>query len=92
MHPPVGFAVDGPQRPPVEIDDGFLLVVSRPRGYKNVAVACEAVGTDLSVSIKYPTTMSVVTMATRRPNREALRVTSLTHAAHKSPGVSPAVA
>ncbi len=57
-----------------------------------LAVACEAVGTDLSVSIKYPTTMSVVTMATRRPNREALRVTSLTHAAHKSPGVSPAVA
>jgi len=56
------------------------------------AVACEAGGTDLSVSIKYPTTMSVVTMATRRPNREALRVTSLAHAAHKSPGVSPAVA
>ena len=43
VHPPVGFAVDGPQRPPVQIDEGFLLLVSRPRGYKNVAVACEAV-------------------------------------------------
>ena len=43
VHPPVGFAVDGPQRAPLEIDDGFLLLVSRPRGYKNVTIACEAV-------------------------------------------------
>ena len=52
------------------------------------AVACHAGATVRSVSITYPATKSVVTTATRRPNREALLVTSLVHAAHRSPGAS----
>src|SRR5439155_27320969 len=43
------------------------------------AVAWDPAGTDRSVSITYPATRSVVTMATRRPTRDALLVTSLVH-------------
>src|SRR5881409_1126812 len=55
------------------------------------AVLCDASGVDRSVSIKYPARRRVVTMATRRPIRDAFLVTSLVHAAHKSPGAIPAV-
>src|SRR5467141_3435380 len=55
------------------------------------AVAWDASGVDRSVSIKYPTTSSVVTMATRRPIRDAFLVTSLVHDAQRSPGAIPAV-
>src|SRR5882762_10561608 len=55
------------------------------------AVACESSGVDRSVSIRYPTTSSVVTMATRRPMRDAFLETSLVHGAHRSPGAIPAV-
>src|SRR2546422_694493 len=53
------------------------------------AVVCDAGGTDLRVSIRYPARISVVTMATRRPIRDALLVTFLVQLAHKSPGASP---
>ena len=43
VHPPVAIDVDGEQRAVDGLDPGFLLLVSRPRGYKNTAVACEAV-------------------------------------------------
>src|SRR5256885_13813219 len=55
------------------------------------AVLCDASGVDRSVSIKYPARRRVVTMATRRPIRDAFLVTSLVHAAHRSPGAIPAV-
>src|SRR5437899_7458570 len=55
------------------------------------AVLCDASGVDRSVSIKYPARRRVVTMATRRPIRDAFLVTSLVHAAHRSPGSIPTV-
>src|SRR5437867_11242612 len=55
------------------------------------AVVCDASGVDRSVSIKYPASRRVVTMATRRPIREAFPVTALVPAAHQSPGAIPAV-
>src|SRR5438034_8845899 len=55
------------------------------------AVLCDASGVDRSVSIKYPARRRVVTMATSRPIRDAFLVTSLVHAAHRSPGAIPAV-
>src|SRR5438874_13129550 len=55
------------------------------------AVVCDASGIDRSVSIRYPATSSVVTMATRRPIRDARLVTSLVHDAQRSPGAIPAV-
>src|SRR5256712_13739682 len=55
------------------------------------AVVCDAGGVDGRVSIKSPARRSVVTMATRRPIRDAFLVTSLVHAAHRSPGAIPAV-
>src|SRR5947199_422116 len=55
------------------------------------AVVCDARGVDRSVSIRYPASRSVVTMATSRPIRDAFLVTSLVHAAHRSPGAIPAV-
>jgi glycosyltransferase involved in cell wall biosynthesis len=43
IHPPVSLDVRGPQeRPRQDLDPGFLLVVARPRGYKNVRLVCEA--------------------------------------------------
>jgi glycosyltransferase involved in cell wall biosynthesis len=42
VHPPVAIDADGPQEPVAGIEAGFLLLISRPRGYKNIAVACEA--------------------------------------------------
>src|SRR5438874_1357264 len=47
--------------------------------------------TPRSVSNRYPTTSSVVTMAARRPIRDAFRATSLAHFAHSSPKAIPAV-
>src|SRR5256885_7913832 len=55
------------------------------------AVLCDASGVDRSVSIRYPASRRVVTMATSRPIRDAFLVTSLAHAAHRSPGATPAV-
>src|SRR5437879_8930734 len=55
------------------------------------AVLCDASGVDRSVSIRYPASRRVVTMATSRPIRDAFLVTSLAHAAHRSPGAIPAV-
>src|SRR5438105_9748702 len=55
------------------------------------AVACHAGAMALRVSIRYPTTSSVVTMATRRPIRDAFRATSLMHFAHTSPNAIPGV-
>ena len=55
------------------------------------AVACDAGGADRSVSIRYPARSSVVTMATRRPMRDAFLATSLAQAAHMSPKPMPAV-
>src|SRR5258705_11008190 len=55
------------------------------------AVVCDAGGIDWSVSNRYPARRSVVTMATRRPIRDARLVTSLVHAAHRSPGAIPTV-
>src|SRR5438876_6949186 len=43
------------------------------------AVLCDASGVARSVSIKYPARRRVVTMATRRPIRDAFLVTSLVH-------------
>ena len=43
VHPPVAIDADGEQESLPGLEDGFLLLVSRPRGYKNTAVACEAV-------------------------------------------------
>lgn len=42
LAPPVLIDADGPQDPVRGIEPGFFLVVGRPRGYKNVEVACEA--------------------------------------------------
>src|SRR5438093_1686898 len=55
------------------------------------AVLCDASGVDRSVSITYTARRRVVTIATRRPIRDAFLVTSLVHAAHNSPGAIPAV-
>src|SRR5438552_18776009 len=55
------------------------------------AVVCDASGVDRSVSIRYPASRRVVTMAASHPIRDALLVTSLAHAAHRSPGAIPAV-
>src|SRR6266542_774406 len=55
------------------------------------AVVCDAGRVDRSVSIRYPATSSVVTMATRRPIRDAFLATSLVHDAQRSPGAIPAV-
>src|SRR6185437_5434187 len=54
------------------------------------AVVCDASGVVRSVSIRYPARRSVVTMATRRPIRDAFLVTSLVHDAQRSPGAIPA--
>ena len=42
LPPPVLIDPTGPQEPLPGLDHGFFLVVGRPRGYKNVEVACEA--------------------------------------------------
>jgi len=42
LPPPVSLDAAGPQVPIPDLDAGFFLVVGRPRGYKNVEVACEA--------------------------------------------------
>src|SRR2546428_3556361 len=55
------------------------------------AVVCDAGATDLRASVRYPASSRVVTAATRRPIRDAFRVTSLTQFAHRSPGAIPAV-
>src|SRR5256885_16972518 len=55
------------------------------------AAVCDAGATALRVSIRYPTTSSVVTMATRRPIRDAFRARSLVHFAHDSPKAIPGV-
>src|SRR5437773_10090609 len=55
------------------------------------AVLCDASGVDRSVGIKYPARRRVVTMATSRPIPDAFLVTSLVHAAPRSPGATPAV-
>src|SRR5437870_11928651 len=55
------------------------------------AVVCDASGVDRSVSIKYRASRWVVTMATRRPIRDAFLVTSLVLGAHRSPGAIRAV-
>src|SRR2546421_5441499 len=55
------------------------------------AVLCDASGVDPRVSMRYPASRRVVTMATSRPIRDAFLVTSLAHAAHRSPGAIPAV-
>jgi hypothetical protein len=55
------------------------------------AVVCDSSGVDRSMSIRYPAKRSVVTMAARRPIRDALLVTSLVHDAQRSPGAIPAV-
>jgi glycosyltransferase involved in cell wall biosynthesis len=44
VHPPVAIDVAGPRTPVASAGDaGFLLLVARPRGYKNTVVACSAV-------------------------------------------------
>lgn len=43
VHPPVAIDVDGPQTPVPGLEPGFLLTVSRKRGYKNTDVICSAV-------------------------------------------------
>src|SRR3977135_1532697 len=55
------------------------------------AVVCATSGVDRSVSIRYPARSSVVTMATRRPIRDAFLVTSRAHAAPMSPRPMPVV-
>lgn len=42
LHPPVAVDVDGDQEAVPGLDPGFLLTVSRPRGYKHAEVICEA--------------------------------------------------
>jgi len=41
--PPFGIDPSGPQEPVPGVQPGFLLTVSRNRGYKNTSVVCEAV-------------------------------------------------
>src|SRR6266699_7306098 len=55
------------------------------------AVVCDAGATALRVRIRYPTTSRVVTMATRRPIRDAFRATSRVHFPHNSPKAIPGV-
>src|SRR5256886_8323465 len=55
------------------------------------AVVCQAGGTERSVIITYPASNSVVTMATRRPRRDAFCVTSFEHLGQRSPNAMPAV-
>src|SRR2546430_6974428 len=55
------------------------------------AVACQLGGTERSVIITYTASNSVVTIATRRPRRDAFRVTSFEHLGHRSPTAMPAV-
>lgn len=43
LHPPVTLDASGPQDPVPGLEDGFLLSVSRRRGYKNVETVCEVV-------------------------------------------------
>jgi glycosyltransferase involved in cell wall biosynthesis len=43
LHPPAALDPDGQQAPVPGVDPGYLLVVSRKRGYKNVEAVCEAV-------------------------------------------------
>jgi glycosyltransferase involved in cell wall biosynthesis len=43
LPPPSGLSSDGPQEPLPGIDPGFLLTVSRPRGYKRTEVVGDAV-------------------------------------------------
>jgi len=43
IHPPVSIDVDGAQEPVPGVEPGYLLCVSRARGYKNVAAICQAV-------------------------------------------------
>lgn len=42
--PARGLSPEGPQSPIAGVEPGYLLTVSRSRGYKNTQVACEAVG------------------------------------------------
>src|SRR5437762_13521004 len=55
------------------------------------AVVCQAGGTERSVIITYPASNSVVTIATRRPRRDAFCVTSFEHPGQRSPTAMPAV-
>ena len=43
LHPPPGLEANGPQEPVPGLEPGFLVTVSRARGYKNTQVVCEAV-------------------------------------------------
>lgn len=43
IHPPVAIDVTGEQEPVPGVEPGYLLCVSRARGYKNVRAICEAV-------------------------------------------------
>ncbi|MFN8096785.1 MAG: glycosyltransferase [Dermatophilaceae bacterium] len=43
VHPPVAIDVTGEQEPVAGVEPGYLLCVSRARGYKNVAAICQAV-------------------------------------------------
>lgn len=43
LHPPVRIDPSAPQTPVPGLEPGFLLTVSRKRGYKNVKAICEAV-------------------------------------------------
>src|SRR5256885_16001173 len=55
------------------------------------AAVCDAGATALRVRIRYPTTSRVVTIATRRPMRDAFRVTPCEQRWHSSPKAIPAV-
>src|SRR2546428_9532607 len=55
------------------------------------AVVCDAGATVLRVSVRYPASNRVVTIATSRPMRDAFLETSLVHGAQRSPGAIPAV-
>ena len=43
LAPPITLDSRGEQHPVLGVEPGFLLIVSRPRGYKNTGVVCEAV-------------------------------------------------
>src|SRR6266513_5816488 len=55
------------------------------------AVVCDAGATVLRVSVRYPASNRVVTIATSRPMRDAFFETSLVHGTQRSPGAIPAV-
>ena len=43
LHPPVTIDATGEQEPPAALEPGYLLTVSRPRGYKNTELLVEAI-------------------------------------------------